>query len=223
MPASPPPGKRFQLQSTLNGLTLIDTEQAFNALYIDFTNANMQYRQRTSGKRQPLAKAISIKGNLDLHVIDATAGLGNDAWILASLGCSVTMIEQSPLLYALLKDALDRACLNIKAQPIAQRITLLHGNSTELLQNINHPDVIYLDPMFPEAVKQAKTNEGMQILQTLIGHQDPTALFTTALNCVCQKVVVKRPQSTPILQPEQLNYQVNTKTGRFEVYWKANT
>ena len=220
MPASAKPGKRFQLLPIGDKLHLIDTMQVFNPLGLDFTDSTMQYRQRTSGKRQPLAKAISIKGNLDLHVVDTTGGLGNDAWILASLGCRVTLIEQSPLLHALLADALQRALLNIQAQPIAARITLLAGNSAALLATLNDIDVVYLDPMFPDSPKQAKTNQGMQILQALIGHQDPAPLFAAALHSHCQKVVVKRPQHAPVLQPDKLNYQVHTKTGRFEVYWQ---
>jgi len=219
MPALTNPGKRFQLHPSLQGLTLIDTAHYFNPLRIDFTATSMQYRQRTSGKRQPLAKAIGIKGNFSLHVVDTTAGLGNDAWILASMGCRVTVIEQSPLLHALLADALARSQLNTQAQTIAQRINLLHGNSSELLANINAIDVIYLDPMFPATAKPAKTNQSMQLLQTIIGYQNPEPLFTSALHSACQKVVVKRPQHAQILRPEILNYQVATKTGRFEVYW----
>lgn len=219
MPALSNPGKRFQLCPSFEGLTLIDTEHHFNPLRIDFTDANMQYRQRTSGKRQPLAKAIAIKGNVDLQVVDATAGLGNDAWILASLGCQVRMIERSALLHALLADALERAQMNNRTQSIAQRITLLHGDCTTLLCTLDNIDVIYLDPMFAHSPKRAKTNQGMQLLQTLIGYQDPIPLLEAALHSTCQKVVVKRPQHAPLLRLEILNYQVATKTGRFEVYW----
>jgi 16S rRNA (guanine1516-N2)-methyltransferase len=65
-------------------------------IFIDFASAANTYRRlHGGGNGQPLARAIGLKTyGLPLVVIDATAGLGQDSFVLASLGCHVTMIER---------------------------------------------------------------------------------------------------------------------------------
>ena len=41
-----------------------------------------------------IARAIGLNSPTAPHVLDATAGLGGDAFVLASLGCPVTMVER---------------------------------------------------------------------------------------------------------------------------------
>ena len=199
-------------------LHYLDPENQFPPLAIDFNSAELQYRLRTTGKRQPLAKAVSIKGSLDIDIIDATAGMGKDAWTLAYLGCRVTMIEQSDIIAPLLQDALKQASQHQNLALIAANIKLIHGNACDLLPTLPKTDVIYLDPMFPESRKSAKAPQDMQTLQTLIGHQDADTLLETALRHDAYKVVLKRPNHAPVLRPEQLNYQTKTKSGRFDAY-----
>ena len=50
--------------------------------------------------------------------IDATAGMGEDAFLLAAQGYEVTLYEQNPVIAALLKDAIRRAKINKKLQLI---------------------------------------------------------------------------------------------------------
>ena len=53
-------------------------------------------------------------------MLDATAGLGRDAFVLASLGCQVTLIERVPAVAALLENGIERALLNVETATIAK-------------------------------------------------------------------------------------------------------
>ena len=82
--------------------------------------------------------------------IDATAGMGEDAFLLAAQGYEVTLYEQNPVIAALLKDAIRRARKNMELKEIANRMKVVEGNSVECMSKLLDPvDVIYLDPMFP--------------------------------------------------------------------------
>ena len=67
---------------------------------VDFCDAALLYRKNTTGKQQGLAKAVGLNRHEPMQVLDATAGLGKDAFILASLGCRITLLEQSPLIFS---------------------------------------------------------------------------------------------------------------------------
>lgn len=176
-------------------------------------------------RNQPLAKALAIKS--DPHtltpVIDATAGLGDDTWLLASLGCAVTALERSPILAALLSDGLDRA--RPTAPSIAQRITIIPADAIPWLNNLaaqtpqdNLPHVVYLDPMFPPKRKSALQPRPLRLLRRLLG-DDPDAaeLFAAALRAARKRVVVKRPFHAPPLAPDPTSSHTG-KTIRYDVY-----
>ena len=92
-------------------------------------------------------------------VWDATGGLGRDSFVLASLGLNVHTFEQNPAVACLLSDGLNRAGQSEETREIAQRITLHFGNAVDLMQELatqnGRPDVVYLDPMYPERRKTA--------------------------------------------------------------------
>ncbi|MDE5285913.1 MAG: class I SAM-dependent methyltransferase, partial [Buchnera aphidicola] len=103
-------------------------------------------------------------------VLDGTAGLGKDAFILSFLGCTVYMIERNPVIAALLQDGLERAYENEKIGSwIKKRLHLIYDNSVQMLNlSIIKPDVIYLDPMYPDK-KKSLPKKDMQIFQKFIG------------------------------------------------------
>jgi len=83
---------------------------------------------------QPLFRAIGLRKGSHHRptVLDATAGFGEDAWLLASKGCSILAIERNVVIATLLRDALRRAA---EPQPtIAERISVLHEDSREVLR-----------------------------------------------------------------------------------------
>ncbi|MCZ7606361.1 MAG: class I SAM-dependent methyltransferase [Planctomycetota bacterium] len=206
----PDPHAEFVLEHAHGRLQLRDTrEGAPGPLYVDFASADAE-RRRDAGRQLALARAVGVKGDARPSVLDATAGLGRDAFTLAALGCDVTAVERSPIIAALLRDGLERA---------ACRLRLVVGDAREFMAGLAEdarPDVVYLDPMFPERRKSAAVKKELQYLQELLGPDDAQALFAAALKCARQRVVVKRPVHAPELA--RPNHTLEGKTVRFDVY-----
>ena len=195
-------GLELRYQSKLNGF-----------LRVDFEAAPLLYRkQHGGGIKQPLAKAVGIKANIRPTILDVTAGLGVDSYLLAGFGCRVQMIERSPLLAALLADALDRIQ--------ATNPTLLCGEAAELLTHKEHQaDTIYMDPMYPHRTKSALNKQEMRIIRELVGDDDDAdTLFTIALDHAGKRVVVKRPKGAPYLCEQKPSHHITMKNSRFDVY-----
>lgn len=169
-------------------------------LNVDFLDPALQYRLNTSGKNQGLAKAVGLNKHEPMQVLDATAGLGRDAFILASMGCQVTMLEQSALIYSLLADGMRRAEQSDSTViEIIARMKLHHASAHDWFLDIQKgvkatPDVIYLDPMFPPRNKSASVKKAMVLLQEVLGHaEDIDNLIAAAKACARHRVVVKKP------------------------------
>ena len=76
----------------------------------DFRSPSVSYRRKQGGGRgQLIARAVGFKANHAPKVLDGTAGLGGDAFVLASLGCQVRMCERVPAVRALLQDGMLQA------------------------------------------------------------------------------------------------------------------
>ncbi len=173
---------------------------------------------------QPLLKAVGIKRRDPWRprVLDATAGLGEDAWVLASVGCDVLAYERNPMTHALLVDGLLRA--GTEEAQTAARMRVMPGDGIEVLQALavadatDRPDVVYLDPMFPLGRKTAE-RKAMRVLRMLSG-DDPDApeLLTAALRAATRRVVVKRPLRSPALQGPKPTVVHKGKSLRFDVY-----
>ena len=172
-------------------------------------------------RRQPLARAVGLKGHRPT-VLDATAGLGRDSLLLAALGCSVMAVERSPVLGAMLRDALRRAADEPHWGPIVrERLQLTIGDARALLANLSGaaaPDVVYVDPMYPPRRKSALPKKEMRVLRRLVG-DDPDAsdLLAAALRAARTRVVVKRPRHAPPLAGEP-TLTVEGKMVRYDVY-----
>ena len=212
-----------------NGLAMRNADSPQQTdISIDFCSPALNYRKsKGGGKSELLIKAIGMKGASDYKVIDATAGMGTDAFVMASVGCSVTMLERSPLVAALLTDALTRLRMLPEAEALATRLSLIHGNAVDLFKQwqremspgVDRPDAIYLDPMFPHRRKSALVKKEMQALQQLLGvDPDADAMLEPALNLAKKRVVVKRPASAPFLGQRKPNMSMNSKKHRFDVY-----
>lgn len=204
-------------------------EPKLGAVYVDWVGGAVAHRRKFGGgKGQSIAKAIGMNKGATPSVIDATAGLGRDAFVLASLGCRVQMIERHPVVAALLEDGLMRA----KADPeigawVSERVSLLHASSLEALTAaklpFEVPDVIYLDPMYPHKKKSALVKKEMRIFQTLVGADlDASGLLAPALALAHKRVVVKRPDHAEFLNQIVPSMQITTKKNRFDVYVKAS-
>ncbi len=215
------PAEGFYLQIQNGVLGLADaSEKKVLPVEVDFASPASLYRkQHGGGRKEPIVKAIGIKGNEGWHVVDATPGLGRDAFVLVSVGCKVTMIERSPIVAALLEDGIRRLALSFPE--LAAKMSLQHGNSAEVMQYFTGENVnaIYLDPMFPHKKKSALVKKEMRLFQQLLGHDpDADALLPPALKLATHRVVVKRPNSADVLAGEKPSMAIESKKHRFDVY-----
>jgi 16S rRNA (guanine1516-N2)-methyltransferase len=193
----------------------------------EFTEGAVDHRRKFGGgKGQMIAKAVGIKAGVYPWVLDATAGLGKDSFVLATLGSTVTMIERSPIVHCLLNDGLQRARDYALQDPelfaVLQRMHLAQQDSRDYLQSLtvgNLPDVIYLDPMFPERHKTADVKKDMAAFHSLVGKdEDADALLPLALAHANYRVVVKRPRKAPLLNNQAPSYQLEGKSSRYDIY-----
>ncbi len=203
-------------------------------IWVDFLSPELERRRRQSLKSgQLLARALGVtskKRSSSLKIFDATAGMGQDAWIMAWMGPGVEVVamERSFLLYQMLKDGLRRAEPKISEV----KLEFVLGDSTQYLldlQNLampeveTHPyDVIYLDPMFPPSTKAALSRKEMQVFQRLLAEQDPlemeaVALLEAALKVANERVVVKRPLKAKALRAG-VSHSFKGQAVRYDMY-----
>lgn len=216
----------FILYYTQDYVELID-QQANTAIHVDFVSGALAHRRKYGGgKGQAIAKAIGMKNyKLPLTVLDVTAGLAKDAFVLACLGCSVTMIERNVIVAELVSSALKLAENSEEFQDILdQGFNLIQTDAIDYLSELTtKPDVIYMDPMYPERKKSASVKKNMQMLQKLIGHDDDKSndeaeLFNMALSKANKRVVVKRPKGAPTLTDKAPTMSIESKITRYDVY-----
>jgi len=188
-------------------------------LRIDFTSGAVAHRRQFGGGRgQALPRAVGMKSGKTPDIVDATAGLGRDAFLLASLGAQVTLIERSPRMHALLADALARA-VDSEVAEIVGRMTLLFGDAKELLPTLS-PDVILIDPMHPERKKSALVKKEMRLIRQIVGvDSDASELVRVALGCARKRVVLKWPQKAdPLAGVPAASHQITGKSTRYDVF-----
>ncbi len=208
-----------------NGLLILIERKSGVAVSADFASPRLLYRLRQGMRREMLVRAVSVKGGALPTVVDATAGFGQDAFLLAAAGHEVTLIEQSPLVSALLDSALTCAKNSDDAsiRQTAARMTLITGDSIERLATIHPlPVVVTLDPMFPQRNKSARVGKNMAMLQDILGHstavESESALLAAARSAALDKVVVKRPRLAPPLAGCEPDWQHIGRSSRFDVY-----
>ena len=155
-----------------------------------------------------------------LKAIDATAGMGEDGFLLAAYGYEVTLYEQNPVIAALLKDALRRARKHPVLKDIASRMKLVEGDSVSCMEKLMDPvDVIYLDPMFPKRQKSGLINKKLQLIQKL---EPPCSeekdLFDAAIKAGPSRIIVKRPLKSVCLDGREPSYILKGKAIRYDCY-----
>ncbi len=213
-------GQKLYLQQT--------GRKAPGPIFVEFTEGAVDHRRKFGGgKGQMIAKAVGIKAGVYPKVLDATAGLGKDSFVLASLGSSVVMLERSPIAHSLLENGLIRARdfaqeQDLELLTVVNRMQLIHQSSHTYFSGLKReefPDVIYLDPMFPEREKSAEVKKEMTAFHILIGKdEDADLLLPLALAHVNYRVVVKRPRKAPFLNNQTPSFQLEGKSSRFDIY-----
>jgi len=202
---------------------LIDQDEPeFSPVFIDFISGKTAYRRKYGhAGGEAIGKAVGIKKGHRPNIVDATAGWGRDAFVLATLGCRVHMIERSEIITKLLEDGLRRAEQDEKiGTMIKNNLSLTRGDSQhELLHTPFEPEVIYLDPMFPHKEKSALVKKEMRILQDVVGQdEDADELLKVSLHIATKRVVVKRPAYADFLAEIKPHTSIKTKKHRFDIY-----
>ncbi len=203
---------------------MISIKNTTPKLTIDFTTGAVDHRRRFGGGRgQALPRAIGMKSGPAPRVIDATAGLGRDSFLLASLGAKVTLIERSGHLHGLLLAALERARnTGGDIAEIANRMTLLHGDARTLLPDLN-PEIVLVDPMHPPRKSTALVKQEMRQLRDIVGSdEDGASLMQTALDCAVKRVVLKWPlRADPMPGIRAASHQIIGKSTRYDVFMQV--
>lgn len=193
-------------------------------ILVDFASGAATYRRKFGGgKGEGIAKAVGLGKKPQLRVIDATAGLGRDAFVLASLGAHVTLVERNPAVAALLADGLRRAALDAQtADWLPTRMQLVHLSALQALSTLPQADVVFLDPMFPPREKSALVKKEMRAFHDVVGADDDAdALLAPALALATHRVVVKRPGYAGYLAGQKPTMSIEGKNNRFDVYVNA--
>lgn len=214
------------LEQHEQGLVLVADEQRYGKpLYVDFVGGKAGHRRRFGGGRgQLIARACGLANGVTPGVVDATAGLGRDAFVLASLGAPVLLVERVEAIAALLADGLARAAQHPDTAAIAARLRLVPGDAaTELAALVAEadvaPQVVHLDPMFPHREKSALVKKEMRLFRELAGDDaDAPRLLEAALDVATHRVVVKRPRKAPPVDGPAVAHCVEGKTSRYDIY-----
>ena len=170
--------------------------------------------------------------------VDATAGLGEDAFLLAAAGFRVMLFERNPVIAALLQDALQRASADPQLGEIIARMELSIEDSITALEAMGDakctrdaedargaetvrnaaPTIVYLDPMFPARQKSAAVKKKFQLLHHLEDPcEDAEELLHAAFAAHPRKIIVKRPPKGPNLAGIKPSYALAGKAVRYDV------
>jgi 16S rRNA (guanine1516-N2)-methyltransferase len=185
----------FVLREVNGVLGLHAVREHWQPLVVDFSQENTARRSRGERSLQPLVRALGERPSNRLTVLDATAGLGRDALLLATAGCRVVAVERSPVVFAVLRDGIRRG-------RCAELLDLVHADARDLL--VAHGayafDVVYLDPMYPETESHALPKRELQFLRAVLGDDaDAAEVCGLALRLAGRRVLVKRPLAAPPL------------------------
>ncbi len=218
----------YYLQYSANGLCLVPAVRAEHGpIRCDFNSGASSHRRKYGGGNgQAIAKAVGVSGKFAPQVLDLTAGMGADGFVLATLGCTMLLLERNPVVHSLLDDGLQRAALaghdDTELAAIVDRISLLDADARTYLQGLPADpcaDIIYLDPMFPERKKSAKVKKEMQAFHGIVGADgDAGELLQLALERARYRVVVKRSANAGYLADTTPSYSLEGKSTRFDVF-----
>ena len=208
------------------GLSLVPaTSHSHGPIICQFdSGANSHRRKFGGGNGQAIAKAAGVSGKFKPSVVDLTAGMGGDSFVLASLGCKVKMRERNIIVFSLLEDGIARAAESEDSslREIIARMRLLSGDARSYLQDSmadDYADIIYMDPMFPERKKSAKVKKEMQAFHQIVGaDEDAAELLPLALERARYRLVIKRSASAGYLGDVRPSYSLEGKSTRFDIF-----
>ena len=216
------PNAQFVLMVGTSGWELHDRTSRQRPLRLDFAELLRQRGAATA--RSPLGRASGIRQTQPKSVLDCTAGLGRDGFMLGSLGASrVQLIERDPVVAALLEDALRRARADGAVPRWVESVSVARADARDWLARRPFAfDVVYIDPMFP-AGRRALAGRELQFLQRLLPSDRPSdgeELIGAALETGCARVIAKRAKHQPAI--DRPTFAVPGRSFRFDVYVNAD-
>ena len=200
-------------------------QQSPGPVIVDFVEGKAAHRRLYGGGRnQPLARAVGIKPGINPTVIDTTAGLGRDSFVLATLGCTLTLLERNPVIFELLQNGLRRASNDTSINKlVTQNMKLIYIDAISYLDGLTYaqiPTTIYLDPMYPMRNKSALVKKEMRYFHDIAGQDDDAVqILEKAIKCHPKRVVVKRPKSASPLGKLKPSATVESKNTRYDIYF----
>jgi len=202
------PNYRIELY---DNMLSVYNQQDKHHVFVDFDSKQLQFRSQSHLNAELIIKAVLGKKKQATSILDCTAGFGKDSYIMSLTGSQISAYESNPLMFALLKDGLNRC--NI------ENITLYKKDALNFIKT-SPCEVIYIDPMYPATKKSAKNNKQMALLQSFVGHQTQMTedLFTQARGSNAKKIVIKRPVKAPYVNNTKPTSQIIGKAARFDVY-----
>ena len=202
-----------------NGLSFVkDSINPKEVLHVDFLSGALGWRLKRVNHERNLRKALG-KTDKQLSIFDSTAGLLTDTMIFLLLGHKVVAVEQSKIIYSLVKDAILRAKDKI---PELKNLIFLNDNSLEVYKSMSKEfDVIYLDPMYPSLNKKNKKSGRLENIKKILEIENFTNcgenLVKDFFDLEYKKIILKRPLKFR-KNYSNINYQVLGKTTRFDIY-----
>lgn len=198
-----------------DGLSLQSGEQTLRG---DFLRMLPRIRTNSIGGELLVKAARGKKPVASPTAVDATAGLGEDSFLLAAAGFTVCLFESDPVIAALLRDALSRAEKEPELQEIVKRMQLTEADSIAAMPSLPEPpDLILLDPMFPKRQKSALVKKKFQLLHLLERPcSDEEALIRAAMAAHPRRIVIKRPLKGPFLAGIKPSYSLSGKAIRYD-------
>ena len=196
-------------------LSLVKQDTVF---YGDFTKLKKRLTHANLTHEMPV-KACRIKNKqMPVSVLDATAGMGEDALLLAAFGFNVTLYERDETIYKLLCDTLERAREDEDLSKVVSRMTLYYEDSIKAMRELKEkPDVVYLDPMFPLRTKSGLVKKKFQLIHELEKPcEDEKELLEAALSAALVRVVIKRPLKGECLAGVKPDYSIEGSTVRYD-------
>lgn len=209
------PGTGLTLKKDEDGVFLTDGELVVRG---DFTHMAKRLKQ-SNLQGEMLVKAAKLKNCSHVPLLlDATAGMGEDSLLLAAYGFNVMLYEYDPAICALLRDTVDRSRRIPELADAALRMTVFEENSIDAMKNSGiRPDVILLDPMFPESNKTALIKKKFQLIRQLEKPcSNGTDLLEAAISARPCKIVIKRPLKGPYLGGIKPSYSLPGKAIRYD-------
>lgn len=230
--------ERFYIEAVplagVSALALFDQQRPKqNPIVVDFESAQLRFRRRGGVDGEMVVKSFGLapRARAGSMVIDCSAGLGTDAYLLALAGYRVIAVERNPLVFEILQDGWRRLQAARKERGDGELdFRVCFSEASSILQQMisvgERPYGVYFDPMFEDETKKGKSlpRKEMATLRDLLADaenqgQRPTEFLRYAISVASGRVVVKRPSGAApaLVDPGPAN-RIEGKVAGYDIY-----